>query len=357
MQVGLLMVFQNFMDGMTDQEAWQRDIHLASLAEPLGFDTLGAVEHHFFNYAMSPCNVEFLTYMAAKTKRITLLTGAVIVPWNDPLRVVEKMIVLDHLSNGRAAFGVGRGLAKREYERFGIDMNEARDRFDEGAELMMRALESGVIEGDGRYYKQARTEIRPRPFKSFKDRFYCVAMSSDSVPVCARLGATMMTFAQKPWDKMAPHFQTYRDLFHDYNGRVAPSPVCVDFLACDESAERAEALAREHMANYYVTVMEHYEMAGDHFKRMKGYSDYANNADLLKDLGMTEAGNGFVDINTWGTPNQILDKLDKRRQVLGDFDLTIQVSYGGMSPENAEKSMRLFAAKVLPELQSWRQAA
>ena len=49
MQVGMLMVFQNFEDGDTDQGAWARDIHIGSLAEPLGFDYLSSVEHHFFN--------------------------------------------------------------------------------------------------------------------------------------------------------------------------------------------------------------------------------------------------------------------------------------------------------------------
>ena len=104
MNVGLLMVFQNFEDTTTDQAAWERDIELAGLAEPLGFDTLSAVEHHFFNYAMSPDNLQFLSYMAAQTQKIGLLTGAVILPWNDPLRVAERMIVLDHLSQGRALF-------------------------------------------------------------------------------------------------------------------------------------------------------------------------------------------------------------------------------------------------------------
>ena len=137
---------------------------------------------------MAPDNTQFLSYMAAVTNRIGLLTGAVILPWNNPLRVVEKMILLDHLSKGRAMFGIGRGLAKREYDGFGIDMNEARDRFDEAAEMIIRGLETGIVEGDGKYYKQMRTEVRPRPYASFKDRFYCVAMSSDSVPVCARLG-------------------------------------------------------------------------------------------------------------------------------------------------------------------------
>ncbi len=354
MKVGLLMVFQNFEDGITDQGAWERDIHLGGLAEPLGFNTLSAVEHHFYNYAMSPDNLQYLSYMAAKTEHIGLLTGAVILPWHDPLRVVERMIVLDHLSQGRALFGIGRGLARREYDTFGVDMNEARDRFDESAEMIIRALETGVIEGDGPYYKQVRTEVRPRPYASFKDRFYAVGMSSDSVPVVARLGAKMMSFAQKPWAEMAPHFDRYRTLYREHHNTQPPSPVCVDFLSCDESAELAEANARKYMANYYITVMEHYEMAGEHFRKMKGYGDYADNAELLKDTGMADAANAFVDINTFGTPQQILDKMDQRRKDIGDFDLTVQVSYGGLTGEQAEKSIRLFADKVLPELQSWQ---
>lgn len=354
MKVGLLMVFQNFEDGISDTEAWERDIHLAGLAEPLGFDILSAVEHHFYSYAMSPDNTQFLAYMAAKTERIKLLTGAVILPWHNPLRVVERMIVLDHLSKGRALFGIGRGLARREYDTFGYDMNEARDRFDQAAELIIEALETGIFEGRGEHYgDQARTEVRPRPYASFKDRFYAVGMSSDSVPIIAKLGARMLSFAQKPWAEMGPHFDRYRTLFEQHQGRRAPSPVCVDFLSCDESAEKAEADARKYMANYYVTVMEHYEMTSDHFRQMKGYGDYADNAELLKNTGMDEAANGFVDINTWGTPQQILDKLEKRRNELGEFDLTVQVSYGGLTGADAEKNLRLFADKVLPEIQSW----
>jgi len=355
MKVGLLMVFQNFMDRLTDREVWDRDIHLCSLAEPLGFDTVGSVEHHFSNYAMSPDNLQFLSYMAAKTKRIGLLTGAVILPWHhDPLRIVERVILLDYLSNGRAMLGIGRGLAQREYKTFGLDMSEARDRFDEMAQFIMSGLETGICEWDGKYYKQVRTEVRPRPLGSFKKRFYSVAMSSDSVPVCAKLGAAMMSFAQKPWEQMAPHFDTYRKLYVEHHKEAPPPPVCVDFMACDESAERAEALAREHMANYYITVMDHYEMAGEHFQKMKGYGDYGKNANILRELGMEKAGNAFVDINTWGTPQEILDKLDQRRKAIGDFDLTIQVSYGGMAAEDAERSIRLFAEKVLPEIQSWK---
>lgn len=355
MRAGLLMVFQNFMDTISDREAYERDLHLASLAEPLGFDTVSGVEHHFFNYAMAPDPSQFLSYMAAKTSRIKLLTGAMILPWwRDPVRVAEKLTLLDHLSKGRALFGIGRGLAKREYEIFGIDMNEARERFDEAAEMIIKALETGWIEGDGKFFKQKRTQLRPGPYATWKNRFYAVGMSSDSVPVVARLGAVMMTFAQKPWEQMAPHFENYRKLYVQHHKAPAPPPVTVDFLCCNQSAEQAEALAREHMSNYYLTVMQHYEMAGDHFKNMKGYGDYATNAALLKDVGMEDAARAFTDINTYGTPKQILEKLEARRRSIGDFDLTVQVSYGGMSAKHAEDSIRLFAKEVLPEFQSWK---
>ena len=91
----------------------------------------------------------------------------------------------------------------------------------------------------------------------------------------------------------------------------------------------------------------------DVFDNIKGYDDYASGAEVLRETGMEAAGTAFVDINTWGSPQQILEKLESRKNALGDFDLTVQISYGGMSLENAEKSMKLFAEKVLPEIQSW----
>ena len=72
-----------------------------------------------------------------------------IVPWNHPLRVVEKIAFLDHLSDGRAILGLGRGLSRVEYEHFGIEMNSARDRFDEASRMIIEGLEKGFIEGDG----------------------------------------------------------------------------------------------------------------------------------------------------------------------------------------------------------------
>lgn len=357
MRVGIIFIFQNYSDGLTDAEAYRRDLYLAGLAEPLGFDILACTEHHFSNYSMIPDNVAFLAHMAGKTNRINLLTAAVILPWHNPLRVASSVIELDHLSQGRALFGIGRGLARSEFEPFGVDMSESRERFNEAADTIMRTLESGCAESNGPFYPIPRTEIRPRPYASFRDRFYSVAMSPDSVEVVARLGARMMMFSShKSWEEQAPQFLKYRTLFEQHHYRAAPPPVTTDFVICDESAERAELLAREHMRNYYMTVMLHNEWMTAHFDDLKGYDSYAASSAVLREIGPEQAADNFVKVSAWGTPQQILDRLYDRWRLIGPFDEIVQPSYGGLSREDAERSMRLFAEKVLPELQSWKDA-
>src|SRR3546814_9861847 len=111
------------------------------------------------------------------------------------------------LSKGRLRLGMGRGLARREFEAFRISMDESRGRFDEAAPMIVNALKTGFIEGDGKYYKQPRTEIRPRPQHSFDGRIYAVASSDDSVDSAAKLGASMVMFADRQGEMRAPGHQ------------------------------------------------------------------------------------------------------------------------------------------------------
>ena len=163
MEVGILSIFQNYMGRGDDAEMVRGEMRLAELAEPLGFDKLWPAEHHFTDYSAIPDNIQYLSWLAAKTTKLKLGTGAVIVPWNDPLRVAERITLLDHLSGGRAVLGLGRGRARAEYHHFQVDMGESRERFDEGARMIVDALETGFIEGEGPFYPQVRTPIRPRP--------------------------------------------------------------------------------------------------------------------------------------------------------------------------------------------------
>jgi alkanesulfonate monooxygenase SsuD/methylene tetrahydromethanopterin reductase-like flavin-dependent oxidoreductase (luciferase family) len=352
--VGLLLIFQNYQGRGSDAGVMRDQMRLALLAEELGYHKVWPPEHHFTDYSACPDNIEFLAWLAGCTQRVKLATGAVIVPWNDPLRVAERIVMLDHLSNGRAVLGLGRGLARVEYQSFGIEMGESRARFDEAARMILAAVETGFIEGDGPYYPQLRTEIRPRPLRSFRDRLYCVGMSPDSVVQAAELGARLMTFSQQPWELYAKGaLASYRQVFRDHHASEPPPPLTGDLFFCDADPARAEAIAMEHMANYFLTIVHHYELLSDHFRALPGYQMYASASDAFKAVGLEVAVRSYCGVQTWGTPAQILEKLRWRRELLGDFELNLISHYGGMSVENAERSMRLFAGTVLPEIRNW----
>ncbi len=352
MRIGIQMLFQN-PGTMTDAELYVRELKVAELAEPLGFDTLWSVEHHFDDYSMCPDNMQFLSWLAGRTSRVGLGTAAVILPWNNPLRVVEKMILLDHLSHGRAVFGMGRGLAKMEYRGMMVDMNEARERFDESAKMILAGLESGYVEGNGRFYKQTRTEVRPRPLRSFAGRTYCVAMSPDSVLVAAELKSVMMVFSQFSAETVKPTFDNYRQHFEKCHGVTAPPPLFVDFMYCDEDAARAAEKSRKNIAAYLKTVFQHYEMFAEHFGKARGYEAYAKSTEMMKAAGLEKTLETYVEAQAWGTPQQILDRLERRRAILGDFEMNICPSFSALTFEEIERSLGLFARKVMPELRDW----
>ena len=109
MHVGMASIFQNPDKHTTDIEVYNNDVRLAELAEPLGFESVWTVEHHFTDYTMCPDPLQFLTYMAGRTQKVKLGTMVVVLPWHDPMRVAEQVAMLDHLSDGRLILGLGRG--------------------------------------------------------------------------------------------------------------------------------------------------------------------------------------------------------------------------------------------------------
>ena len=223
--------------------------------------------------------------------------------------------------------------------------------------MIIKALETGFIEGDGKFYKQPRAKIRPAPVRSFKGRITQVAMSPDSALEAATHGAQMMVFTQKAMEEHNQEFEPYRQRYRELHNAPPPPPLMAGITVCHEDAGRAEELARKHIAGYLLTVMYHYELMGEHFKNAKGYESYGQAVDMLRDMGLEGMADGYVDAQAWGTPDQILEKLSGWRDVVGEFDILFGFRAAGMAFADAENSQRLIAEKVIPEIKSWGKAA
>jgi alkanesulfonate monooxygenase SsuD/methylene tetrahydromethanopterin reductase-like flavin-dependent oxidoreductase (luciferase family) len=358
MHVGTAVIFQNPHDAKPDRAVYQDDLALIDLAEPLGFESIWGVEHHFTDYTMCPDVLQYLTWAAARTTRVQLGSMVVVLPWHDPLRVAEQIAMLDTMSGGRLIVGLGRGLGRVEFDGFRVPMEESRGRFVESAEMILRGLETGYCEYDGTFVKQPRRAIRPAPFKTFRGRTYAAAVSAESMPLVAKLGAGILIIPQKPWETMERELAEYRAVYRSVNGADAPAPILAGWTFCDEDAARAREMAVRYIGGYWESVMRHYELVGDHLAHTVGYEYYAKLQEVARSKGGNDAlTEFFLDLQVWGTPEQCLAKIDDIQRRTGCGTFIGVFSYAGMPIAEAERNMRLFARTVMPRLQARDTAA
>lgn len=352
MHVGMAAIFQNpgNESGVSDYSVYQEDLTLATSAEGLGFESVWGVEHHFTDYTMTPDVAQFLSYIGGRCQKVKLGTMVVVLPWNDPMRVAEKMSMLDCMTDGRALFGIGRGLGRVEFEGFRVDMNESRDRFIESAEMILDGLEQGYCEYDGTYIKQPKSRIRPEPFRSFKNRTYAAAVSPESSQVMAKLGIGILVIPQKPWDEHAAELKAYNQLFEQMHKQKAPRPYVAGWVCCDKDPGKAEAMAREYIVGYWNSVVKHYEMSSDHFAVTKGYEYYKRLNETIDEVGVDGMAQFFMDLQVWGTPDQCIERIRAIHEKTDCCGFTGVFSFAGMSHAMAKNNMTLFANEVMPAL-------
>ncbi|MFC9355755.1 LLM class flavin-dependent oxidoreductase [Rhodococcus sp. NPDC057014] len=357
MHVGLGLSFQSFEDELSDAQVWANAVRSSELAIELGFDGVWATEHHFTSYDITPDPLQFLTYIAALDPNIQVGTMASILTWHDPVRVAEQISVLDVLSGGRLILGIGRGLGKTEFEGLRIPMDESRERFIETTELVLDALETGVLKYDGKHFKQPERLLKPAPTGTFRNRTYAAAMSPDSFELMAELGVGLLLIAFKSWDETAKDLVRYREAFAKFNnGAEAPGPLVSVLVTCDDDSERAEKTAKKYMGNYYRSVIDHYGLnKPQNFSNVKGYEHYDATSKELGDEGdegVDSAVTEFLETHVWGTPEDCRKKIEAIREKTGCGRLLVTFASGGVPMEEVERSMRLFASEVMPGLKT-----
>lgn len=352
MHVGMSSIFQGFGGSMSDCEVYDTDIHLADLAEPLGYESIWGVEHHFTNYTMCPDVLQFLTFMAGRTQHVKLGSMVAVLPWHDPVRLAEQILMLDNLSRGRLILGLGRGTGKVEFDGLRVPMGEARPRFKEIAEALFGALETGVMEYHGDHIDQPRVELRPGPYASFDGRIYSATISPESAEIMARLGTGVLVVPQKPWKQVREETATYRSTYREAIGAEPPPPIVAGWTFVDDSADRAEEKARQWIGDYWRSVVFHYEFDQPHLKETPGYEFHGLMYDRLTAPGGVEKMTEFyVGLQPWGTPQQVYDKIRDFADLVRSDSFVGVFRYGSMTREDGEANMRLFAREVLPELQ------
>jgi alkanesulfonate monooxygenase SsuD/methylene tetrahydromethanopterin reductase-like flavin-dependent oxidoreductase (luciferase family) len=352
MHTGLSMIFQTFEDRSQDNEMMRRELDIILAAEDRGFDSVWVPEHHFAGYTVAPNVPQLLSWIAGRTTHMKLGTMVTVLPWHEPVRVAENFALLDHLSDGRSMLGIGRGLGRKEFDGLRIDRGESRRRFAEYAEAILEALETGYMEYDGEILKQPRVEIRPAPFKSFKNRTFASAVSPESMDLMARLKVALILIAQKPWETTEAEVANYRRQYLEINGEEVAKPIISVFVGVHETEAGAQNLRDVYLQETCRSITEHYGFADLSFSEVEGYEYYAKLAQNIAKHGEDNFNAFLADLQVWGTPDQVTEKLLSYVNRIDAGGLLVDISFGGMSTAEANRNFDLFSREVLPHLKA-----
>jgi alkanesulfonate monooxygenase SsuD/methylene tetrahydromethanopterin reductase-like flavin-dependent oxidoreductase (luciferase family) len=378
MKVGVSLFAQNYVDWdryeaaeaglpegqapqlITDAQIYREQFQLGRLVEPLGFDSLWTVEHHFTPYTMINNPVQFLAYFAGCTTRIDMGTMIVVLPWHDPVQVAEGFVALDHMLDGRRLkVGMGRGLGIREYNGLRAPMDQSRELFKESLDVVRASLTDEWFSYEGQYHHIGRTSLRPRPRPGnhLLDDLYIAWGSPSSMPVAAHENCKPLFIPQRLWEEHKRELGEYNQIRVEQHGWKPERPTVVCWVYCAETDAEAEEGARQYLPEYGDSALRHYQFLGEHLQGLKGYEYYAQMAKMRANLPPGfDTASIYLQNNIWGSPKTCLEKLERISTMMGADEFVAVFSYGSMSLEKAEASMRLFAREVLPKTQGFALA-
>lgn len=352
MEVGAGLALMNVWD-RADEELYRAGLALAEQAEHLGFDSIWTVEHHFTGHSPVPNALQLLTYLAGRTARLKLGTAVITLPWHHPLRVAEEIAVLDILSQGRLLCGFGRGTGAVEYAGFQVPMEESRERFAEGLEIVLAGLTRERFSYHGRFFDIPELSVRPRSTLRPHERFYGAAVSPESAELMGRYGLGLLLSPQRKVDGTVELLERYRASARRW-GHVPRPPIAHMYVSISHSRDEAWERARRYMRPMFEALDRHYEFSTG---RLYGVKGYEHHAEAIEPYTLTEnfeykqrALEAFIDKHLVGTPQDCLERLAALQVRTGLGHFVGEFSYGGMPYEECAQGMRLFAERVVVEL-------
>src|SRR4029450_10874801 len=157
--------------GETLQKTYEDRVALLQAAEAAGFHGYHLTEHHATPLSMTPSPSVFLAAAARETSRIRLGTLLFLLPLYHPLRLLEELCMLDHLSGGRLDVGVGKGISPHEFDAYGEDFAQSGEAFEHAFNVIHQGFTRDRIDySSPRYsFKDVPGVLRPlhaphRPF-------------------------------------------------------------------------------------------------------------------------------------------------------------------------------------------------
>lgn len=305
--------------GTATADRYAAALDMAEWADRLGCERITVSEHHGSPDGYLPSPIPMLAAMAARTSAVRFLIAALIASFHDPLRLAEDLIVLDNLSRGRVDLILAGGYVREEFAMFDVPMGERGGRVTEAVGTLKAAFAGEPFE-----YRGRTVHVTPAPFRPGGPAILLGGSSGPAARRAARLGTGFIPSVPDVW-------QYYRDEVQAL-GRPDPGP-------CPIGENRVVALAEDpdkgwaQMAPYFLHETNAYGLWQAQDRVAAPFHSVAD-SDRLRETGQYRVL----------TPEQFVAEQKAAAVPFVQFHPLC----GGMPPDLAWSSLRLFEREVLP---------
>lgn len=349
----------DYRAGATLEEAFQEAFNQVDAAEAFGLDGVWLAERHFATRtgqdnargvgipSIASAPLILASAMAARTSRLRIGIAVNVLPLCHPIRMAEEAATVDHISQGRFEFGVGRSGFATAYESYGVPYSESRERFRECLEIIVKAWTNDRFSYEGDYYSFSNVCVLPKPYQKPHPPIRIAATTRETFPQVGRLGYPIFVGLRGMdlpgvIDALRVYRESWHQAGHPGNGDVILRiPIYVA-----ETREQAISEPQE-------STMRAYRSQAERFASSAGASgatpkeERAERAQRLSSVTYEEL---LRDRLAYGTPEDVADRLGEIHEKLELSGIIAEMNTGALIPqERILASLRLFCEKVLPE--------
>jgi alkanesulfonate monooxygenase SsuD/methylene tetrahydromethanopterin reductase-like flavin-dependent oxidoreductase (luciferase family) len=323
------------------RDYYEQRLKVIEALDRSGFYAYHVAEHHFTPLGMAPSPSVFLSAIGQRTTRLRFGTFVYALPVHHPLRVLEEICMLDHMSGGRLEIGFGRGSVPFEISYYGQNAEERQQIYAERLELILKAFTVKTLDWDGKYDQFKNVPMEMKSLQQPHPPLWYGAHSPDSAERAARKGLNMVTNDMPgPTRAMVAR---YRQVWSEVHGATAPPKMgMVRFIVVADSDETAMAMARRAYLRWRASFTYLSEMNGT----MPNSPLRTDSFDTLIKQGQAIAG----------SPETVRAFLATQIGDSGVNYVVGQFCFGDLKLDEMLRSIELFATAVMPALRAQAKA-
>jgi alkanesulfonate monooxygenase SsuD/methylene tetrahydromethanopterin reductase-like flavin-dependent oxidoreductase (luciferase family) len=333
--------------GVSQDDAFREMLALADAGEAWGLDVFWMAEM-LVNPARSILSAPLLvaSWIASRTKRMRVGTAVQLLPLSHPLRVAGEVATLDHLSEGRFDFGIGRSGGPRAYDALGVPYDESQDRFFEALEIILAAWKGERFSYEGTFYRFSDVGVSPRPFGGTNPPLRMAATTPETFPRVAKMGLPIFVGLRgMSIPELTSHLKIYRAAWREA-GHPGDGDACLRIPIYAGLTEKAASEEPRETITYYFQRQAELTRAPIGRAGTGPAERRVAQAERLSTLSYDEILTTKV---AFGTGPGLVDRLGALKEELGVNGIAAELNPGGLlGPDQEMRSLRILLNDVAP---------